>query len=112
MEQLHRLGIDTICDLRANDERHERPTVWHDGTSTDFWTRDHEFSAGSLAELVTRPDLMAEHTRDSMYEIYSVIPYEQNESYRELLVRAMDRQTLAGISRKLHCAVLLRFGHI
>jgi protein-tyrosine phosphatase len=86
-EQLHRLGIDTICDLRANDEREERPTVWHDGTTTDFWARDHEFSAGSLAELVTRPDLMAEHTRDSMHEIYSVLPYEQRESYRELLVR-------------------------
>lgn len=85
--QLHRLGIDTICDLRANDEREERPTVWHEGTATEFWARDHEFSAGSLAELVTRPDLMAEHTRDSMYEIYRVLPYEQTESYRELLSR-------------------------
>ena len=87
LEQLHSLGIDSICDLRANDEREERPTVWHEGTATDFWARDHEFSAGSLAELVTRPDLMVEHTRDGMFEIYRVLPYEQTESYRELLSR-------------------------
>jgi protein-tyrosine phosphatase len=87
LEQLHRLGIDTICDLRANDEREERPTIWHEGTSTDFWARDHEFSAGSLAELALRPDLMIEHTRDSMFEIYRALPYEQTKSYRELLSR-------------------------
>lgn len=87
LDQLHRLGIDTICDLRANDEREERPTVWHEGSTTDFWARDHEFSAGALAELALRPDLMAEHTRASMFEIYSVLPYEQTGSYRELLSR-------------------------
>jgi protein-tyrosine phosphatase len=85
--QLHKLGIDTICDLRANDERSERPTLWHEGTATDFWARDHEFSAGSLAELATRPDLKIEHSRDSMCEIYRVLPYEQKGSYSELLGR-------------------------
>jgi protein-tyrosine phosphatase len=85
--QLQALGINTICDLRANDEREERPTVWHVGSQTELWARDHEFSAGSLAELATRPDLMASQTRDSMFEIYRLLPHEQTESYRELFNR-------------------------
>jgi protein-tyrosine phosphatase len=85
--QLHALGIDTICDLRANDERAERPTVWHVGSQTELWSRDHEFSAGSLAELANRPDLMASQTRESMFEIYRALPYEQTGSYRELFSR-------------------------
>ncbi len=85
--QLLALGIDTICDLRANDERAERPTVWHVGTQTDLWARDHHFSAGSLAELAGRPDVVAQHTRESMFEIYRVLPHEQTQSYRELFAR-------------------------
>jgi protein-tyrosine phosphatase len=87
LTQLRLLGIDTICDLRANDERAERPTIWHKGTATDLWARDHEYSAGALADLVMRPDLIAEQTREGMFEIYRTLPQEQAASYRELLRR-------------------------
>lgn len=85
--RLHELGIDTILDLRANDEREERPTLWHHGTGTEIWARDHEFSAGSLGELALRPDLMPEHSREGMFDIYRTLPHEQVESFRELFTR-------------------------
>jgi protein-tyrosine phosphatase len=85
--RLHELGIDTILDLRANDERAERPTVWHHTTATELWARDHDFSSGSLGELALRPDLMPEHSREGMVEIYRTLPHEQVESYRELFTR-------------------------
>lgn len=84
---LHALGIDTICDFRANDEREERPTVWHEGTTTELWARDYEFSAGALAELMENTDILEGQTRDSMIEIYTVLPYEQADSYREMFRR-------------------------
>ncbi len=90
--QLQALGLHTICDLRANDERLERPTVWHLETPTVLWARDHAFSAGALGELVLRPDLKSEHTEHSMLEIYRALPHEQVVSYRELLSRIAQSQ--------------------
>lgn len=84
---LHALGIDTICDFRANAEREERPTLWHGGSETELWARDYEFSAGAIAELLDRPDILASQTRDSMIEIYRELPYEQADSLRELFAR-------------------------
>lgn len=85
--RLHELGIDTILDLRANDEREERPTIWHHGTGAELWARDHEFSAGSLGELALRPELLPEHSREGMFEIYRALPHEQLGSFRELFTR-------------------------
>jgi protein-tyrosine phosphatase len=86
-ERLNALGIDTICDLRANDERDERPTLWHSAAKTELWARDHAFSAGKLGELMLRPDLKVDHTTESMMVIYEALPHEQAVSYRELLLR-------------------------
>lgn len=84
---LHALGIDTICDFRANAERDERPTLWHGGSATQLWARDYDFSAGAIAELLDRPDILAAQTRDTMIEIYRELPYEQADSLRELFAR-------------------------
>lgn len=85
--QLNALGIDTICDFRANAERSERPTTWHEGTATELWTRNYEFSAGALAELMNRQDIMIAETRERMIDIYRVLPIEQADSYREMFRR-------------------------
>ena len=84
---LHALGIDTICDLRANGERAERPTRWHEGSATELWARDHHFSAGAIAELIASLDAIASQTRDSMIEVYRKLPWEQTESLREMFGR-------------------------
>ena len=84
---LHALGIDTICDFRANAERSEHPTVWHDTTPTELWARDYDFSAGALAQHVARPDVVGAEVRESMLEIYRMLPFEQADSYHELFDR-------------------------
>jgi protein-tyrosine phosphatase len=81
------LGIDTICDLRANGERETRPTKWHDMAKTELWVRDYDFSAGALFELIKRADVMHDEMRATMIEIYRVLPFEQAESYREMFKR-------------------------
>jgi protein-tyrosine phosphatase len=86
-DQLHRLGIDTICDFRANGERTERPTVWHEGTATQLWARDYELSAGALGDLMKEPHIQAAQSRASMLAVYRELPYEQADSYREMFDR-------------------------
>ncbi len=84
---LHSLGIDTIVDLRSNEERADRPTTWHEGTETQLWARDHGFSVGAIGELANRPDLEPHHSRETMLEAYRKLPHEQIDSYRELFTR-------------------------
>jgi len=85
--QIHALGIDTIVDLRSNEERADRPTRWHEGTETQLWTRDHGFSVGAIGELAGRQDLKPEHSRETMLDAYRKLPHEQIDSYRELFTR-------------------------
>ncbi len=85
--QLNALGIDTICDFRANGERAERPTLWHEQSLTELWARDHEGSLGSLSGLIERPDVQDGETRATMLEIYRHFPHEQAENYREMFRR-------------------------
>ncbi len=85
--QLHALGIDTICDLRATGERETRPTRWHTQSSTELWARDYEFSSGALSQLVQRPDVMHGDMHAAMITIYQELPFEQADSYRELFRR-------------------------
>jgi protein-tyrosine phosphatase len=85
--QLHALGIDTICDFRANGERKERPTLWHEESPTELWARDHEGSLGSLTGLMARPDVRDGETHQTMLDIYRNFPREQAENYREMFKR-------------------------
>jgi protein-tyrosine phosphatase len=85
-------GIRLVCDLRANDERRERPTRWSEASPAEFWSRDHESSVGKLVRILSegRPDATA--ARDFMIEVYRRLPYEQAKAYRELFLRAASGQ--------------------
>jgi protein-tyrosine phosphatase len=87
LAQLRALGVDTICDLRANTERATRPTRWHEADPTELWTRDYDFSAGALFELLERPDVIKGEMHETMVNIYRVLPFEQADSYREMFRR-------------------------
>jgi protein-tyrosine phosphatase len=84
---LNALSIDTICDFRANDERDRRPTAWHHGSKTELWARDYDFSAGAMFELIRRPGFVARDMHATMVGIYRILPFEQADSFREVLAR-------------------------
>jgi protein-tyrosine phosphatase len=87
LQQLKGLGIDTICDFRANGERERHPTSWQADSQTELWARDYDFSAGGLFQLIERSDVIAGEMRDTMVEVYRVLPFEQADSYREMFKR-------------------------
>ena len=84
LEQIRRLGIRFICDLRSNPERASRPTRWPDPEAVNRWWRDHEGSTGDMVRALSLPDASAESMRELMLQAYRTLPYEQSDSYREL----------------------------
>jgi protein-tyrosine phosphatase len=86
-DELHALGIDTICDFRANGERERHPTKWHERGATELWTRDYDFSSGNLHQMVQQPDVVSGDVYAAMTEIYRHMPFEQAPSFAEMFKR-------------------------
>jgi protein-tyrosine phosphatase len=86
---LRALGIASICDFRTNDERVRRPTVWHEheGSPTELYARDYDFSGGSLFTLFESGTLTAPEMHDTMIGVYRELPFEQAEAYRAMFTR-------------------------
>jgi protein-tyrosine phosphatase len=84
---LQSLGIATICDFRANGERERRPTRWHEDHPTELWSRNYEFSAGALDQVIERADLTASQMQESMIALYRELPFEQAPSYAATFAR-------------------------
>ncbi len=85
--QLHALGIDSICDLRTTSERKHRPTQWHEGTATDLWARDYDFSTGAIFDITDNASVSAAQMRANMLTLYKDMPFDQSGSYREMFQR-------------------------
>jgi protein-tyrosine phosphatase len=83
--EFRRLGISVIFDLRANHERARRPTQWHHGQETQYYSRDYEMSAGALDEMLRKGSFAPEDATRVVHDAYRVLPFEQAASYRELL---------------------------
>jgi protein-tyrosine phosphatase len=78
------LGIRTIIDLRRNGERNAYPTPWEMMGSTDYWTRDHDYSDADHLARMRHPDFTAEDGRVAMLSLYRDLPYVQSEAYAYL----------------------------
>jgi protein-tyrosine phosphatase len=87
---LRSLGIATICDFRANGERERRPTRWHENHPTELWSRDYDFSAGALDQVIERADLTASEMQASMINLYRELPFEQAPSYAATFARIAE----------------------
>ena len=102
--RLRGLGIRTICDLRSNPERLNHPTRWPehqaDEPAVEFWSRDHEDSAGNLMSVATDPASSGDDTRRVMTDMYRRLPYEQAPSYRVMFQRIASGATPLVV----HCA--------
>jgi protein-tyrosine phosphatase len=85
--QLEALGIDTICDFRANGERKRHPTRWHENSDTILWSRDYSFSAASFQPGVDFETVQAAQMHETMMQLYRDLPFEQAANFRELFAR-------------------------
>lgn len=82
MRRLDALGIRTVCDLRANEERAAEPNRWATRNShVTYWTRDYALDMSQLAAALGRGEATPERTRAAMIGLYRHLPEEQAQSY-------------------------------
>jgi protein-tyrosine phosphatase len=86
-EQLAKLSIRTICDLRTIHERESDPCSWHRATNITYWARDYVEGFGELRRLMASPLSTREDARTAMIEGYRRLPFQQAPAYKELFKR-------------------------
>jgi protein-tyrosine phosphatase len=90
MQQLQRMDIRAIVDLRMTAERRRDPTNWLAMSGLGYWTRDYQLGGdqASLARIFKDPTkLTADTVRAMMTQGYRTMPKELAPQYRELFVR-------------------------
>ncbi len=86
-EQLSKLSIRTICDLRTVHERETEPCTWHRETDITYWSRDYVEGFGELRKLMASPLSTPADARAAMIEGYRRLPFQQAAAYKELFSR-------------------------
>jgi len=86
------LGIEVVCDFRANEERDREPTAFRRiGADVEYLTRDYVSDTSALRTMFGDGEPTADKVRAAMTKLYGEIPYEHADSYR-----TMFRQLAAG----------------
>ena len=95
------LRLQTIVDLRDNQERMLYPTPWESVGCTHYWCHDHLVGEGNLKHSATT-DQSAESAglRSVMISLYRRLPTAQAASYRVLFEKLAAKRT----PLLLHCA--------
>jgi protein-tyrosine phosphatase len=89
--QLSTLGIEVVCDFRANEEREREPTAFRRiGTDIDYQTRDYASDTSALRTMFGNGQPTAEKVRAAMTNLYGEIPYQHAESYRTMFRQLAD----------------------
>lgn len=88
---LSTLGIQVICDLRANEERADEPTNWRAGDA-EYVTWDYSTitSSDELMTMFQDPELSAAKVKMTMTNMYPGILEEQKDRYKEMFHRLAD----------------------
>lgn len=97
---VEQLDLQIIYDLRSNSERLGRPNRQWAALQARHLSRDYEHSNANLAELIRNAAEGSDPLRRSMIRTYRNLPFEQADSYREVL-----REIAGGALPLLfHCA--------
>ena len=98
---LSALGIQVVCDLRANEERADEPTKWRAGDA-EYLTWNYSTVTGSedLRAMFQDPELNAAKVKMTMTNMYPSILEEQKDRYREMF----DRLASGGIPLAFNCS--------
>ena len=86
------LGIKTVVDFRATEEREEEPTKWRGGDDTEFLTWDYSSASNSkfLAAILKKPDLSPADVTAAMAGFYGEMIYDHSEKYAAMFERLLE----------------------
>ena len=86
-EQLSRLAIKAVCDLRTVHERRAEPNKWCEVANIRYWAREHSESFGELRKVMISGLSTPEMARAAMIEGYRRLPFEQAPAHQALFNR-------------------------
>jgi protein-tyrosine phosphatase len=84
------LGIATVCDFRANDERMREPVNWPAGVKPKVLVRDYALDMGALAAMFSGGPVTGETTRAAMASFYEDLPFEFAGQYRAMFAAMLE----------------------
>lgn len=87
------LGIRSVCDLRARDEREKHPSRWLEGRGIHLSLREDGDGTGDLLAFYTKIEAAPETAREVMIASYRSMPYTLAPSYRALFARLLAGET-------------------
>ncbi|MEQ9109556.1 MAG: tyrosine-protein phosphatase [Rhodospirillaceae bacterium] len=90
-DYLSGLGIQTVCDFRANEERADEPTEWAAG-DIDYVTWDYAMVTGSedLRTMFQDPELTPAKVKAGMAKTYFGIIEDHKHQYKEMFHRLAE----------------------
>ena len=94
------LGIRSVCDLRAPDEREAHPSHWLTGRDIQQSLRDDTDGVGDVLKFYRAIEATPQIAQDVMFEGYRNMPYALAPSYRALFARLLA----GGTPLIVHCA--------
>ena len=109
---LGQLGIGTVCDFRASEERASAAVDWPADVKPKLLTRDYALDFGGIVKVLGQPGANGEMAAAAMAEGYRELPFEHKgqfaEMFRELLTgRPLAFNCSAGKDRTGMAAYLL-----
>ena len=96
---LGQLGIGTVCDFRASEERASATVEWPADVKPKILTRDYALDFGGLIKVLSRPDATGEMAAAAMAEGYRETPFEHKAQFAE-----MFRELLTGRPLAFNCS--------
>jgi protein-tyrosine phosphatase len=100
VDQLSRLGIKAVCDLRSGPERKASPNRWAEQGKFHYWSGKDSQSTGDPIPTLEKCIVSADQTRQVACAIYRIMPYEHADSLREIFRRLAAGNT----PLVFHCA--------
>jgi len=91
-QALKAMGVRTVVDLRASDERKREPFSPPAGFAPAMLTRDYELGSSELAKAMrSTPTMTAETARNAFVTSYATVPFEFAGQYRQMFAQLLAR---------------------
>lgn len=87
---LDRLGLRTIFDLRATDERAKEPVRWSQGAGPRLLDHDYLVDLSVLSRVLPRPEADVAAARGAFQALYATLPTRFASTYRALFAALRD----------------------
>lgn len=90
LDTLHRLGIQTIVDLRSTNERDREPLGEKAGFTPSIFAEHYVFANSQLGQALPSSNMAADQARTAFQRAYRFIPYQFANQFRAMFAQMLE----------------------